>query len=97
MDGSSWMIGKQTTDTCTSDLFWLRHVDDRKSANMVLKSMIAKVDTPRKKGVEVSIVCTVNHMAIVKYAELVLHIPAKKKRRSFPARAETDKRARLEK
>ena len=79
LDGSVWKLGKQITEHCVSEIFWLRQVDDRKLANMVLKTMIAKVDTPRKKGVQVSIVCAVNHVAIEADSELVLHIPKKKK------------------
>ena len=79
LDGSTWKLGKQLHEKCVSEIFLLRQVDDRKSANMVLKTMIAKVDTPRKKGVQVSIVCAASHVAIAKDSELVLYIPAKKK------------------
>ena len=71
----------------------LRQVEDRKSANMVLKTMIAKVDTPRKKGVQVSIVCAVNHVEIKKDSELVLYIP--QERKATDSKAEGVKRARV--
>ena len=80
LDGSIWKLGRQTAETCVSEFFLLRQVEDRKSANMVLKTMVVKVDTPRKKAVQVSIVCAVNNAAIAKGAELVLYIPKKKRR-----------------
>ena len=61
---------------------------------MVLKTMIAKVDTPRKKGVQVSIVCAVNHVAIEENAELVLYIPSKRKK-ADDSNAAASKRARF--
>ena len=79
-DGSTWKLGRQVTEKCVPEIFLLRHVDDRKAASMVLKTMIAKVDTPRKKGIQVSIVCAVNILDIEKDKELVLYIPAKKRK-----------------
>ena len=61
---------------------------------MSLKTMIAKVDTPRKKGVQVSIVCAVNHVEIAKGSELVLYIPSKKKK-TTDSKAAGVKRARV--
>ena len=93
-DGTTWKLGKQQSEKCVGEIWCLRHVDDRKLANMVLQTMIAKVDTPRRKWVQVSIVCAVNHVAIVKDSELVLYIPSKKKKVTDSKAAGT-KRARV--
>ena len=54
---STYKLGRQLTETCVSEIFLLRHVDDRKSANMVLKTMIAAINTPNKKCPSVDRVC----------------------------------------
>ena len=41
LDGSTWKLGKQLTEKCVLEICLLRHVDDRTSASMVLKTMIA--------------------------------------------------------